>query len=62
MKQKFYTLYINGKRVSNHAYPYITAVHVFSDRFFRALNSGLIPEIELRHRRTRKFQGQQTDR
>lgn len=37
---RLYTLHINGKPVSNHAYDYLTAVIVFKDRFFRARKNG----------------------
>ena len=49
-----YTLYINGKVVSNHAYDFITAAVVFKDRFFRARAEGKKVTLD-RVRRGRKY-------
>lgn len=52
--QPLYTLFIDGKPVSNHAYDFVTAALIFKDRFFRAKSEGKKVVIG-RVRRGRKF-------
>ncbi len=51
---RLYTLYVNGKPVSNHSYEYVTAVIVFKERFFSARKEGKKVVIDTA-RRGRKF-------
>lgn len=51
---RLYTLYIDGKAVSNHSYEFVTAAIVFKDRFFEARKNGHKAVIDTA-RRGRKF-------
>lgn len=38
--KKLYTLFVNRKRASEHAYPFFTAVEVFKLRLLREMERG----------------------